>query len=138
MIKKIQLLREATNKNPVRSVAYGLETALRSMVLLVREFQKQLTDLEKLILSTSESIAEVQLITTIPGVGMKIAASIVAEIGDASQFQHPKQLVAFAGIDPSVFSSGKFVANENKITKRGSKRLRRVLYLEFNVVSEGI
>ncbi|WP_255314241.1 transposase [Bacillus sp. FJAT-26390] len=55
----------------------------------------------------------------IPGIGTKIAATILAEIGEIDRFDH-KKLVAFAGIDPSVFSSGKFTATRNKITKRGS------------------
>ncbi|WP_240419741.1 transposase [Paenibacillus periandrae] len=50
-------------------------------------------------------------------------------MGDASQFKDAKQLVAYAGLDPSIFSSGKFTANSTRITKRGSKRLRRALYL---------
>ncbi|MNW64373.1 Transposase IS116/IS110/IS902 family protein [compost metagenome] len=37
--------------------------------------------------------------------------------------------MAYAGLDPSVFSSGKFTATQNRITKRGSKRLRRAVYL---------
>jgi transposase len=36
--------------------------------------------------------------------------------------------VAFAGVDPSVYASGKFVATQNKITKHGSRRLRTALY----------
>ncbi|GIP33524.1 transposase [Paenibacillus sp. J2TS4] len=67
--------------------------------------------------------------TFFTGVSTKLATAIVAEIGDVSQFSHPKQVVAMAGLDPSVFSSGKFTASENKITKRGSKRLRRAAYL---------
>lgn len=39
-----------------------------------------------------------------------------------------KQLVAFAGLDPSVFESGKFKVSNNKISKRGSAYLRKVLY----------
>lgn len=74
-------------------------------------------------------IPEVALLKTIPGVGDKLAAALVAEIGDATQFGHAKQLVAYAGLDPSVFSSGKFTASSSKITKRGSKRLRRALYI---------
>jgi len=53
----------------------------------------------------------------------------VAELGNASQFQDAKQLVAYAGLDPGIYSSGKFTATSNRITKRGSKRLRRALYL---------
>ncbi|WP_371861792.1 transposase [Brevibacillus agri] len=35
----------------------------------------------------------------------------------------------FAGLDPSVYSSGEFTASDNRMTKRGSKRLRRATYL---------
>ncbi|WP_175320828.1 transposase [Paenibacillus sp. HGF5] len=70
-----------------------------------------------------------ELIKSIPGVGNKLAAAIVAELGDASQFKDAKQLVAYAGLDPGIYSSGKFTATSNQITKRGSKRLRRALYL---------
>lgn len=115
--------------NPVKNVPYGLEMTLRSMLNTILEFQEQLTKLEKIILELSETLEEVQLLESIPGVGTKLATAVVSEIGDASQFRHPKQLVAYAGIDPSVFSSGKFVATQNKITKRGSKRLRRAMYL---------
>ncbi|MGG4395195.1 hypothetical protein ABEX25_12920 [Paenibacillus thiaminolyticus] len=41
----------------------------------------------------------------------------MTEIGDASQLVIPKQIVAKAGQDPSVFSSRKFTASENKMTK---------------------
>ncbi|MDQ6419102.1 IS110 family transposase [Paenibacillus sp. LHD-117] len=129
MKRKVDHLKTAVLQNPVTHVPFGLEKALRSLLATVRELQLQLTELEKTILELSEIIEEVQLLETIPGVGTKIAASIVAEIGDASQFRYPKQLVAYAGLDPSVFSSGKFTATQNRITKRGSKRLRRAVYL---------
>jgi len=75
------------------------------------------------------SLPEVELLQSIPGIGEKLAAVIVAETGDISQFTSPKQPVAFAGLDPGVFSSGKFTSTSNRITKRGSKRLRRALYV---------
>ncbi|SEL27098.1 IS110 family transposase [Paenibacillus sp. OK003] len=129
MSRKVEALQIAIANNPVQRVPYGLEMALRSLLTLVREFQEQLAALEKVIMDLSETLDEVQLLKSIPGVGTKLATAVVSEIGDASQFHHPKQLVAYAGIDPSVFSSGKFVATQNKITKRGSKRLRRAMYL---------
>ncbi|UJF34229.1 IS110 family RNA-guided transposase [Paenibacillus hexagrammi] len=103
--------------------------ALQSMLGLLLAFQEQLGHLEQQIEETVAVIPEVALLKTIPGVGDKLAATLVAEIGDATQFGHAKQLVAYAGLDPSVFSSGKFTATSSKITKRGSKRLRRALYL---------
>ncbi|UZM97478.1 IS110 family transposase [Lysinibacillus sp. MHQ-1] len=37
--------------------------------------------------------------------------------------------MAYAGIDSSIYSSGKFTATTNPITKRGSSRIRHGLYL---------
>lgn len=68
------------------------------------------------------------LLRSIPGVGEATATTILAEIGDIKRFPSSKQLVAFAGIDPSVFQSGKFTSSHNKISKRGSPYLRKALY----------
>nr|WP_278247873.1 transposase [Alicyclobacillus montanus] len=38
-------------------------------------------------------------------------------------------MVAFTGVDTSVFSSGKFTATINRITKSGSNRLRYSLFV---------
>lgn len=104
-------------------------TALLCMVEILLAQQEQLSRMELKIQEEAEEIPEVELLKTIPGIGDKLAASLIAEIGDAGQFEDPKQLVAYAGLDPSVHSSGQFVASSTRITKRGSKRLRRALYL---------
>jgi transposase len=103
--------------------------ALTSMVRLLLEFDQQLDDLEKQMNELASEMPEVELVKSIPGIGDKLAATIVAELGDASQFEDAKQAVAYAGLDPSIYSSGKFTATSSRITKRGSKRLRRALYL---------
>ncbi|WP_200412074.1 transposase, partial [Virgibacillus salexigens] len=69
-----------------------------------------------------------EILTSIPGVGTKIAATLISEIGDVTQFSHPKKLVAYAGLDPRVYQSGKFTATINRITKRGSTKLRQTIY----------
>ena len=56
------------------------------------------------------------------------ATTILAEIGDFSRFHSPKALVAFFGLDPSVNQSGKFNGDRNKISKRGTRFGRRVLF----------
>lgn len=74
-------------------------------------------------------IEEYQIIQSIPGIGGKIAATIIPEIGEIDRFNHPKKRAAFAGVDPSVFSSGKFTATINRMSKRGSSRLRHTLFV---------
>nr|WP_158602220.1 transposase [Cohnella endophytica] len=97
------------------------------MVSLVLSMQEQMGAIEEQMRRLAQELPEVELVKSIPGVGDKLAAAIVSEIGDAQQFEDPKLLVAFAGLDPGV--SGQFVATSNRITKRGSKRLRKALYL---------
>lgn len=70
-----------------------------------------------------------QLLTTIPGLGPVLAATILAEIGDISRFARLEALVAYVGIYPNVFQSGQFTGSRQHLPKRGSPILRRVLYL---------
>ncbi|MEK0316070.1 transposase, partial [Cohnella sp. 56] len=114
---------------PLSQSSKAQQTALLCMVETILAQQEQLRQLEEAIEETALTIPEVELLKTIPGVGDKLAAAIVAEIGDAAQFGAPKQLVAYAGLDPGVHSSGKFTASRNRISKRGSKRLRKALYV---------
>ncbi len=70
-----------------------------------------------------------QHVTDIKGIGPVLASSLVAEIGDVTRFARFESLVAYSGIDPSVFSSGEFSATETHMSKRGSPYLRRALWL---------
>jgi len=114
---------------PLSHSSKAQQTALLCMVEMVLTGQEQLRQLETAIEETALALPEVELLKTIPGVGDKLAAALAAEIGDAAQFKDPKQLVAYAGLDPGVHSSGKFTASSSRISKRGSKRLRRALYV---------
>lgn len=42
-------------------------------------------------------------ITTIPGIGYRMAAMILAEVGDFSRFDSPDKLLAHAGLSPSTY-----------------------------------
>ena len=68
------------------------------------------------------------LLLSIPGVGPVTALTILSEIDDIRNFKSSKQLVAYAGLDPSVHQSGKFIAGRCKISKRGTPYLRKALY----------
>lgn len=68
-------------------------------------------------------------VSTIPGIGKVLAATIIAEIGDINRFESQEKLAAFAGIDPTVYRTGKFTGNKMVMSKRGSPYLRRALWL---------
>lgn len=109
-----------------------------SFAPLISTFAKLLLDLQvassglestilTLAASDSEIWQSIKLLTSIPGIGEYSAIVILAEIGDIDRFSKPKQLVAYAGLDPTVKQSGTYTKVNNHISKRGSTQLRSVL-----------
>jgi transposase len=129
-VEKAHLLMAAALRNPFRDAAYQSHLiSLELYIHLLLQYKEHLSKLKKQIDALANELEEYKIILSIPGIGEKIAATIISEIGGIDRFNHPKKLVAFAGIDPRVFSSGKFQATINRITKRGSSRLRHALYM---------
>ena len=67
------------------------------------------------------------VIMTIPGIGYINGGMILGEIGDIHRFSSPNKLLAYAGLDPSVYQSGNFQAKKTRMSKRGYKVLRYAL-----------
>lgn len=128
--EKAQKLRAAALLNPFQNNLYESHIFnLEMYINIILQYQEHLSKLDAEIDALAKEIEEYKIIQSIPGIGEKIAATIISEIGEIDRFNHPKKLVAFAGIDPSVYSSGKFTASINHITKRGSSRLRHALFM---------
>jgi transposase len=127
---RVQRLLDAAKENPFQQTMYSSHLInLKILITLILQYQEHLAELEQNIDALAKEIEDYDLIQSIPGIGPKIAATILSEIGEVDRFDHPKKLVAFAGIDPSVFASGKFTATRNRITKRGSRQLRYALVM---------
>jgi len=67
-------------------------------------------------------------VTSIDGINNAMATTLLAEIGQISNYLSHKHLIAFAGIDPTVYQSGKY-EGASRISKRGNRHLRRVIWL---------
>lgn len=65
----------------------------------------------------------VEAVQTMPGVGLIVAVTVVAEFGDFSRFENPRQLMAYLGLVPSEHSSGASVCRRG-ITKSGNADAR--------------
>jgi transposase len=79
------------------------------------------------------TIAEKHYLQTIPGIGAISAAGIWTETGDLEKYDNVDQLTAMAGLDLIVYQTGQRSHKGLRITKHGSKYLRR--YLGNNVIS---
>ena len=130
-VVKAELLKKTASRS--FGTAYAKDAMKFQLKLLLdqaRFIQSQVDEIEKKI---KELMKEHQLITTIPGISDILGAAILGEIGEVSRFESPKQVVAFAGLDPSVHQSGSFNATSMRISKRGSPHLRRALYIAAHV-----
>jgi transposase len=68
----------------------------------------------------------VQALQALRGVQFLVAITVVAELGDLTRFDSPRQLAAFVGLIPSEYSSGGS-RHQGGITKAGNGRARRAL-----------
>lgn len=122
------LLAAARESLPCNTSQQSNIRVLKQYISLLMTQQKILTDTRDLMITQASLSPAFNLLKSIPGVGDITAAGIISEIGDISRFDQDKQLIAYAGLDPSVFQSGKFKSRSTKVSKRGSHYLRKALY----------
>ena len=128
--KAIQIRELARKSIGLNSNSVSFE--LKQTISIIQFIQEQLDDVEKRI---KEILKEINSpILSIPGISFKTAGSILAEIGDISRFDSPAKLLAFAGLDPSMYQSGKFFSTHSVMVKRGSKYLRFALMTAARMV----
>lgn len=111
----------------------SLSLQIKHAIFQIELYNKQIAEIESLYKSILDEMDSP--ILTIPGMSYNQAAVIVGSIGDINRFTHSCQLLAYAGLDPSVVQSGNFQARSTKMSKLGSGLLRySLVYAAHNVV----
>lgn len=114
-------------KESIGSTNPGDIFELRHLVKSILFLEEELESIENEI---SDVMAQINSpITSIPGIGNILGATILAELRDIQNFDTPEQVQAFAGCDPSIYQSGKFNASITPMAKKGSVYLRKAIYL---------
>ena len=106
--------------------AKSLELQHTIRIRLIRELDVEIAEIEEQIQSIMDELCSP--ITTIPGLGFRMAAMILAEVGDFTRFDSPDKLLAYAGMSPSTYQSGQLKNCYPHMEKRGSRYLRYALY----------
>ena len=120
----LEIREAARNSIGSRMPAKSLE--LQHTIRLIRELDTEIVEIEEQIQSLMDELASP--ITTIPGMGFRMAAMILAEVGDFTRFDSPDKLLAYAGMSPSTYQSGQLKNCYPHMEKRGSRYLRYALY----------
>ncbi len=119
----LELKQLASNTVGVNNSIFDVE--LNSLLTLYKSLSKEIETIENEIIMLIEEVHPHYM--SIPGIGPLSAAVIYSEYGDiSSNFNKPSQMLAFAGIEPSVNDSGT-ESHGGKMVKRGSSQLRYTL-----------
>ena len=87
-------------RHSVGSVMPAKSLELQHTIRLIRELDAEIDDIEAAIQAMMNELQSP--ITTIPGIGVRMGAMILAEIGDFSRFDSPDKILAYAGMSPST------------------------------------
>lgn len=113
-------------KNSIGSPMPANSLELQHTIRLIRELDNEIAEIEEQIQAIMDELHSP--ITTIPGLGFRMAAMILAEVGDFTRFDSPDKLLAYAGMSPSTYQSGQLKNCYPHMEKRGSRYLRYALY----------
>lgn len=112
-------------QNSIGSDSKALSFELSQILNFITIYINEIKSIEKEIKIIVDELNSPLL--SIPGISYGLGSVILSEINDIHQFSTPSKLLAFAGLEPSTFESGQFVATNMKMVKRGSSYLRWAL-----------
>ena len=131
-------------KESQRSLANRLEnTRLHehvrgSLTAIMDAYNQEIKNLEKRIKnSVNQSLdlkGKVDFLTQIKGVGFLTAITLLTEIPNIKNFENVREYVAFSGLNPRQYSSGSSVRGKQRISKIGSQRVRKALFMPALVI----
>ena len=119
--EKAILIKETAAKS-IGTDSRAISFELSQTLSFIEVYSNEINKIDNEIKSIMDEIQSP--ILTIPGISYGLASVILAEIGDINRFDSPSKLLAFAGLEPSTYESGRFVATGMKMVKRGSPYLR--------------
>ena len=102
-----------------------VEQAVAALKGLNQVLYQILTQIREL----AEKRPEYEAVRAMSGVGDVLAPLLVAEVGDPRRYHSGDALIACIGIDVPPYDSGQFKASDRRITRKGSKQLRKLGYL---------
>ncbi|WP_071440703.1 IS110 family RNA-guided transposase [Traorella massiliensis] len=99
---------------------------IRHLVDQIELIHEQITEIDKKI--EEFSLKTNSPILSIPGISHFSGTSILAELGDISNYSNARKIIKAAGVAPYHYESSQFAAQHTAIAKKGSKYLRKTLY----------
>jgi len=110
---------EGMARSSIERTISHLQEEIRTTRRLIREYVDQDPGLH----------GKRELLESIPGIGPATSAMILAEFGDVARFQDARRMASFCGLTPRQRQSGSSVRGKTMLSKTGSSRIRKALYM---------
>lgn len=123
---KNQLHAELTEAEPNKSSLIRIK---KQIAFFDKQEQEIRAELQELIKRDEKAKKAVELICSIPGVGVLTAVTVVAETNGFELIGNKRQLTSYAGLDVREKQSGTSVKGRPRISKKGNKYLRKAMHL---------
>jgi transposase len=128
-LDQLETMRTQENNRISVSLDKAAIRSIKAMLAFIEKQKKQLhSEIQKLLQQNQQLKHQVDLLTSISGVGDKTAYSVLAYLGDIASFKSAKQVSSYAGLNPRVEQSGTSL-NRTRLSKMGHARLRKSLYM---------
>jgi transposase len=102
---------------------------IKAAVNQINEIAESQAEILRVMQKIAQSMPEYPVVINMAGVGEKLAAQLIAEIGDIMRYESKQSLSGYAGIDSPPSQSGQYNQRGKRVTKCGSAHLRRILFL---------
>jgi transposase len=123
---KNQLHAEETEAHPNKKSVARLKAQIRFFNKQVLEIKM---DINSLVKQEKEVNKSIEIICSIPGVGLLTAVTVLAETNGFELIRNKRQLTSYAGLDVKEKQSGTSVKGKSKISKRGNRHVRKAMHL---------
>lgn len=125
-VTKNQLHAESCEAVPSKNTIERLKALIKFLDKQEQEIKQEITALIKKDQRASDTI---KLLTSIPGIGVLTAATVLAETNGFELIRNKRQLTSYAGLDVREKQSGTSVKGKPRISKRGNRYLRKAMHL---------
>lgn len=125
-VVKNQLHAEQAEADPNPSSLQRIKKRIQFLNKQEKEIKAEITALAKIDEGVTQSV---KIISSVTGIGVLTAATVLAETNGFELIRNKRQLSSYAGYDVIEKQSGTSVKGKSKISKRGNKYLRKAMHL---------
>ena len=128
---KKQLIATKNLKGSLEVLPFFDPQCKKSVERTISFLEKQIKNLEEDLSSVAHSVykKQMELLTSIKGIGVTLAAALIMATGGFTYFDNAKQLTRYLGLSPTYQQSGTSVNIKGHINRNGDSSLRSQLYV---------